>query len=341
MQSGRRHDSLADKPIHADARTGLRAAMAVITAGSVAISVATVVLVDESYRLAAAGIMLCLSTLLAHKLTGSLLLPLNALHDGLVRIGRGNLGGPVPVRGGAELGQLAEDINELARQLKKTRKRTEARERAMINTLGRVAEGRSSESVNHMLRVGAMSRELARLAGLKDEDCDILSQAAPLHDLGKVGIPDTILSKPGRYTPGEFAAMRSHAEIGHRILAGSKSPAMRAAAVIALTHHERWDGRGYPRGISGEEIPLNGRIVGLVDAFDAICSDRPYRKAMPAETGLSIIRSQRGHHFDPRLVDIFTEHLPTFLDIIEKRRDQATAMAADGVEKASDTELCV
>jgi len=325
MHREHRHKNRTTLPNHSGAHTGLRSAITTITAGTVAVSLVAVMLVDESYRLAAGGTLLFLSGLLAHKLTGRLLLPLVSLHEGLERIGRGDLGRLVPADDRTELGQLAGDINELAQKLKKSRKRTESRERAMISTLGQVAEGRSRESVNHMLRVGAMSCNLAKLAGLPDQEAELLRLAAPLHDLGKVGVPDAILTKPGKYTPGEFAAMKSHTELGHRILAGSKMPVMRAAALIALAHHERWDGHGYPRGLSGEEIPLYGRIVGLVDAFDAIFSDRPYREAMSVDKGLGIIRSQRGHHFDPRLIDLFTENLPTFLDIIEKFRDQVPA----------------
>ncbi|MBK9777919.1 MAG: HD domain-containing protein [bacterium] len=306
-------------------RPGLRVALTVLAAGPVAVSLAVVLLVDESQRLVAAAVVLVLSALLAHRLAGRLLQPLASLRESLERLGRGEFGRPLTVLDDNEFGQLADQVNELARHLKKSRKRTEAREQAMINTLGQVAEGRSSESVNHMHRVGAMSGELARLAGLPDDEAELLRLAAPLHDLGKVGVPDVILSKPGKYTPREFAAMKSHAELGHRILSGSKLPVMRVAALVALTHHERWDGHGYPRALSGEEIPIQGRIVGLIDTFDAIFSDRPYRKAMSVETGLGIIRSQRGHHFDPRLIDIFLENLPVFLAIVEQYRDQAPA----------------
>lgn len=337
----RRRNNPTPQPNRSGARAGFRAVITAITAGSVAVSLAVVMLVGESHRLAAGGTLLFLSGLLAHKLTGRLLRPLASLHEGLARIGRGDLGRLVPADDRTELGRLAEDINDLAGQLKKSRKRTESRERAMINTLGQVAEGRSRESVNHMLRVGAMSCALAKIAGLPNAEAELLRLAAPLHDLGKVGVPDAILTKPGKYTPGEFAAMKSHTELGHRILAGSKMPVMRAAALIALTHHERWDGHGYPRGLSGEEIPIYGRIVGLVDTFDAIFSDRHDRKAMSMNTGLGIIRSQRGHHFDPRLIDLFTENLPTFLAIIEKLRDQVPARTSVRVDEAAPAKVGV
>ena len=325
IRQEQRSDKWAAEANGSSIGAGLRPTVTAIAVGLVALSLAALTLVDASYRFVAAALLVGLAGLVAHVAVGRLLRPLGELHEGLERIGRGKLTVPVPAYERSELGQLADHVNELAVQLRKSRKRTESREQAMITTLGKVAEGRSRESANHMLRVGAMSAELALLAGLSREEAEILRVAAPLHDLGKVGIPDAILTKPSKFTPREFAVMKSHAELGHRILAGSRTPSMRAAATVALTHHERWDGRGYPRGISGEEIPIYGRIVGLVDTFDAVFSDRAYRKAMSHDKGLGIITSQRGHHFDPRLVDLFVENLPVFTAIIEQYKDAVTA----------------
>lgn len=319
----------------------LRSTMTAIAVGLVVATAAAVAFVAGPHRFVVAGIVLVVAVPCVYVATGRLLRPLADLHEGLDRIGRGKLITPVPTYDHSELGGLAAHINGLAEQLRKSRKRTEAREYAMINTLGKAAEGRSRESANHMLRVGAMSCELALLAGLSRAEAEILRVAAPLHDLGQVGIPDAILNKPGKYTPREFAVMKSHTELGHRILAGSRTPTMRAAAVIALSHHERWDGRGYPHGLSGEEIPLYGRIVGLVDTFDALLSDRTHRKAMSEDKGLGMIRSQRGHHFDPRLVDLFLENLPTFMDIIGKYRDAVATRTKAPDEETSLVEQTV
>lgn len=246
---------------------------------------------------------------------------LEALGDGLERLRRGRLTTPVSARGGAGVENLAVALDQLAQHLREANGRTQARELALVKTLARVAEGRTPESLNHMTRVGAMSCELARLAGLPAEEAEMLRRAAPLHDLGLVGMPAAILAKPGTYTPREREAMKGHTEIGHRILSGSPRRDLRAAAEIALTHHERWDGQGYPHGLAGEFIPLHGRIVGLVDAFDAMFSERAYRQAMSRAHGLGIIRSQRGHHFDPRLVDLLLENLPVFFGIMERHAD--------------------
>jgi len=263
---------------------------------------------------------------------------LDALRGALVRIAGGDLDIDLPGEGDDAFGLLARQINALAAHLKSTRTRTEAREQIVIDTMGQIIEGRSHETANHMARVGAMSYELAVLAGLPADEAEMLRVAAPLHDLGKVGIPDAILNKPGKYTPREYAVMKAHANLGHRILARSERPMLKAAAVIALTHHERWDGLGYPRQLKGEDIPIAGRIVGLIDVFDAMFSHRRYRRAMPMGKALGIIKTQRGHHFDPRLTDLFLAHLPRFQEILDQYRDAEPDPVADA-EPAADEDL--
>lgn len=238
--------------------------------------------------------------------------------DGLERVGRGELWTEVPVDGSDDLRRLALGVNALARQMRESAARADARELALISTLGQVAEGRTPESAQHMLRVGIMSQELARLAGLPAAEAELLRQAAPLHDIGKAGMAEELRSKTGAYTAREREAMQGHTELGHRILIGSSRPELRAAAEIALSHHERWDGMGYPGGLAGEAIPLHGRIVGLVDSFDAMFSDRPHRRAMSRDHALGIIRSQRACHFDPVLTDLLLDNLPVFLGIMER-----------------------
>jgi PAS domain-containing protein len=167
------------------------------------------------------------------------------------------------------------------------------------------AEYRDDETRQHTRRVGIAAGLLAAELGLDAATAEIIEKIAPLHDLGKIGIPDAILLKPGRLDDGELAVMRTHAAIGAEILAGSQSPLLESAAEIALSHHERWDGSGYPQGLGGEDIPVSGRIVALVDAFDAMTHDRPYKQAMPIAEAVAEVRRCAGSHFDPRVVEAF------------------------------------
>lgn len=269
-----------------------------------------------------AAILLPVAMALAAVLMTLLLRPIPALREGLERIGQGDLDSPMTIKDPTELGILARSINDMASQLKTSRDELQSREaeivatqKEIVHTLGDVVESRSSETANHTLRVAAMCHKLALLAGLPADQADILRMASPLHDVGKIGIPDSILNKPGKLTAEEFENMKRHAEIGYRILAKSKRVILQAAAVIAYEHHERWDGNGYPRGLIGEEIHPYARIVSLVDVFDAIYSDRVYRPAMELDQALSIIREGRGKHFQPELVDLFLGNLDTFLGI--------------------------
>jgi putative two-component system response regulator len=171
--------------------------------------------------------------------------------------------------------------------------------------LARASEYRDDDTGEHTIRVGVVSSRIARHLGLGAEEVDMIRRAAPLHDIGKIGIPDSILLKPGKLTPEEYAVMRSHVKIGASLLAGSSSKLMLMAEKIALTHHERWDGTGYGLGLSGDEIPLPGRIVAVADVYDALIHDRPYKQAWPQEKAVAEIRSQAGKHFDPQVVEAF------------------------------------
>jgi putative two-component system response regulator len=157
----------------------------------------------------------------------------------------------------------------------------------------------------HITRMSRMCARLARAAGMSPEDCDMLLHAAPMHDVGKIGIPDRILLKPGKLAPAEWEVMQSHTTIGARVLEGSDSPVVRMAERIALMHHERWDGSGYPHGIEGEDIPLVARICAVCDVFDALISTRPYKRPWPVADALAEIERQAGTHFDPRLARLF------------------------------------
>lgn len=180
-----------------------------------------------------------------------------------------------------------------------------ARERETIFRLAKAAEYRDHETGAHIMRMALYSRLIATGLGLPDDELMRIFEAAPMHDIGKVGTPDSILLKPGRLTPEEFNIMKEHTVIGHEILQDSSSPILQAAAVIAYSHHEKFDGSGYPRGLIGEAIPLYGRIVALADVFDALTSVRPYKKAWDVDEAAKYIREQSGGHFDPDCVKVF------------------------------------
>lgn len=174
----------------------------------------------------------------------------------------------------------------------------------LLNRLARVAEYRDDDSGQHIYRVAWLSARLARGLNRPPDELEALYVAAPLHDVGKVAVPDRILLKPGPLTSGEHRIMRTHTIVGGQMLGGSSFPYVRTAAEIALTHHERWDGSGYPRGLVGEDIPLVGRLVAVADVLDALVSPRPYKDAWPLDRALAEIESQRGRHFDPAIVDV-------------------------------------
>ena len=199
--------------------------------------------------------------------------------------------------------QNQSDVLEL-----RVRERTAALEESRLETLQRLAiaaEYRDDESYQHTERVGRTAALIAQELGLSEETVSLMRRAAPLHDIGKVGIPDHILLKPGKLTPEEWAVMKGHVEIGARILADGKFPVVRLAEEIALTHHERWGGGGYPDGRSGEEIPLAGRIVAVADVFDALTHERPYKAAWSIPDAVAEIEWAAGTQFDPRVVDAF------------------------------------
>lgn len=194
-------------------------------------------------------------------------------------------------------------------------------QREIIFTMGSIAESRSKETGEHVKRVAKYSRILALKYGLNNKDANILELASPMHDIGKIAIPDSILNKPAKLTPEEFKIMKTHAEKGFDMLNVSSRPLFQTAAQIALTHHEKYDGTGYPYGLKGDEIPIFGRITALADVFDAIGSDRCYKKAWPLDEVLEFIKEQSGKHFDPKLVEIFFENLDEILEIKSRHKD--------------------
>lgn len=189
----------------------------------------------------------------------------------------------------------------------------------IIQRLGRAAEYKDNETGLHVIRMSHYSRLIGLAAGMDQGDADLLLNAAPMHDLGKIGIPDSILRKPGKLTPAEWEIMKTHCAIGAEILGDPQGSGLLAmASTVALSHHEKWDGSGYPKGLSGEAIPRVGRIVALADVFDALTSKRPYKEAWPLQTALDWIVGQSGRHFDPHLVDCFLDCIPE-IELVRSR----------------------
>ena len=200
-------------------------------------------------------------------------------------------------------------------------KEIEEIQKEIIFTMGSIAEFRSQETGEHIKRVAKYSKVLATAYGLCEDEVDMLELASPMHDIGKIAIPDAILNKPGKLTDEEFDIIKTHAQKGHDMLGISNRPLFKVASQIALTHHEKYDGTGYPNSLKGEDIPIFGRITALADVFDAIGSDRCYKKAWEMEKVLEFIKEQRGKHFDPKLVDIFFDNLDDILKIKEEYQD--------------------
>ncbi len=188
----------------------------------------------------------------------------------------------------------------------------------IVQRLGLAAEYKDNETGLHVIRMSHYSRVLALAAGFSEAQAEELLNAAPMHDVGKIGIPDAVLRKPGKLDGEEWEVMKQHAQIGADIIGEHPSGLLRMAREIALNHHEKWDGSGYPRGIGGAEIPVEARIIAIADVFDALTSERPYKKAWPVEEAVQLLREQSGRHFDPELVELFLGQLPAILEIKER-----------------------
>jgi putative two-component system response regulator len=191
----------------------------------------------------------------------------------------------------------------------------------IIERLGRAGEFRDNETGMHVIRVAHFCRLLGEVARMNEEDVDLLFNAAPMHDIGKIGIRDHVLLKPGKLDDDEIKVMRQHVPFGGEIIGEHADRLMSMARVIALTHHEKWDGTGYHRGLKGEAIPLVGRITSIADVFDALTSARPYKKAWPVEDAVKLIQREAGTSFDPELVQKFVAILPQILAVREKYSD--------------------
>ena len=203
--------------------------------------------------------------------------------------------------------RLAEEIEETQREV--------------VFTMGAIGESRSKETGNHVKRVAEYSKILGLAYGLTPEEAELLKQASPMHDIGKVAIPDAVLNKPGRFNAQERAIMDTHAELGYLMTKNSERPLLKAASIVSYEHHEKWDGTGYPQGKSGKDIHIYGRITAIADVFDALGSDRVYKKAWSDERILKLFREERGKHFDPDLIDMLFENIDKFFAVRETFKD--------------------
>ena len=194
-------------------------------------------------------------------------------------------------------------------------------QKEVVFTMGAIGESRSKETGYHVKRVAEYSKLLALYYGLSEEDAELLKQASPMHDIGKVAIPDDILNKPAKLTQNEMNIMKTHSQLGFDMLHGSTRPLLNTAAIVAHQHHEKWDGSGYPRALNGQNIHIYGRITAVADVFDALGSDRVYKKAWDLDDILELFEEQKGKHFDPQLVELFMKNLDKFLVIRDRFKD--------------------
>jgi len=213
-----------------------------------------------------------------------------------------------------ELQQRLQEVEDLQKEIEET-------QREVVFTMGAIGESRSKETGQHVKRVAEYSKILASYYGLPEWEAEMLKQASPMHDIGKVAIPDSVLNKPGRFNDEERKIMDTHAQLGYDMLAHSDRPLLKCAATVAYEHHEKYNGTGYPRKLKGQQIHIYGRITAMADVFDALGSDRCYKKAWDDERIFKLFKEERGEHFDPDLVDIFFEHLDEFLAIRESLKD--------------------
>ncbi len=211
-------------------------------------------------------------------------------------------------RGLKEISNLNEEITDTQKEV--------------VFTMGAIGESRSKETGNHVKRVAQYSKILALAVGMDEDEAELLRMASPMHDIGKVAISDSILNKPARFTPEEFDIMKTHAQLGYEMLKSSNRPILKTASTVAYEHHERWDGKGYPQGLKGENIHIYGRITAIADVFDALGSSRVYKDAWDDEKIFNLFREEQGKQFDPKLVDIFFDNLDDILKIRNNFKDK-------------------
>jgi hypothetical protein len=267
-----------------------------------------------------AGLLFSLLGLFAVR---SVTLPLRALVGDINRFGATEaLPGTVASERIVEVRDLHGAFLQMAARVVAHKEQLRETQVEIVNTLGRAGEFRDNETGNHVVRMSLCSARLAALAGKDEEEVDLIRMASQMHDIGKIGIPDHVLLKPGRFDEAERAIMERHAEIGTRILTGVDTPLTVLARSIALTHHEKWDGSGYPHRLAGTAIPIEGRITAICDVFDALLSSRPYKPGWPLEKVVAFMQEQAGRHFDPQLAALFLAHIDDFVAIRNGLRDE-------------------
>ena len=232
---------------------------------------------------------------------------------------------------GAQMERLVADFGRMYRERNEALQEVARDHHDALLRLARAAEFRDDDTGVHIVRIGFLSGALARHLGQTPEQAQLLRQAAPMHDIGKIGVPDGVLKKPGGFTPAERQIMNQHPRIGAEILGRSRIPLFQLAAEVSLSHHERWDGAGYPAGLAGEQIPLSGRIVAVADFFDALTMDRCYRAAFADAQALTMLQAERGRAFDPRVVDAFLAHADELIALRDQvNRDNLDLAALSG-----------
>ncbi len=250
-------------------------------------------------------------------------------------------GGPVPEAncfGDAAAAQMERMVLDFGRMYQERNEALQEVARAhhdALLRLSRAAEYRDDDTGVHIVRIGYLAWALALRLGQRRPYAALLRKAAPMHDIGKIGVPDGVLKKPGSFTPEERAVMNQHPAIGAEILGRSRIPLFQLAAEVALSHHERWDGTGYPSRLAGEAIPLSGRIVAVVDFFDALTMDRCYRPAFSDARAIEMLRAERGAAFDPRVVDCFLDNIADMIEL----RDSVTRNRLDFEDLTQDVPL--
>jgi len=235
---------------------------------------------------------------------------------------------PLALKG--QLQRYAADFGALRRQREIDQSRVRAARADALIRLAAAAELKDNDTGEHVARMGEFSALIAAALGCDAGFCDLMRLASQMHDLGKIGIPDAILQKPGKLTESEWVVMRRHPEIGARLLEGSDDPLFLLAAEVALTHHEKFDGSGYPRGLSGTQIPLSGRIVAVADFFDAVTMDRCYRPAMSDSEAFALLRGGSGAHFSPDVVEAFFRVREAIVEARGRARERARSCGAAG-----------
>jgi len=275
-------------------------------------------------------ISLVLIALAATTLISRINLPLEFIMKFIDKIvnSQKSLSSKLPILSNDEFGKLSQSFNNMTStissnigEIKHLNKEIEDTQKEVIFTMGAIGETRSKETGNHVKRVAEYSRILALKYGLSQDISNLLKEASPMHDIGKVGIPDAVLKKPATLDSQEWEIMKTHAELGYDMLKHSNRDILKAAAIVAHEHHEKWDGSGYPRGLKADHIHIYGRITAVADVFDALGSDRCYKKAWPLEEIKNFFIENRAKHFDPKLVDIFLENIDEFLYVRDKYKD--------------------